>query len=84
MSIASLFRPAPVALPGGRHAAPETEERPAAPFNPAPGRHAAPDDEPASDAEFDAEFDAAVDAAVDAAFAEDEDLLDALGFDYED
>ena len=63
MSIASLFRTAPAAVPGGRHAAPETEERPAVAPDGAPGRHAAPDDEPAFDGD---------------------DLLDSLGFAYED
>ena len=56
MSIASLFRlaPAAVGVSGGRHASPETDERPGVPFNPAPGRHAAEeDDEPAFDVDVD-------------------------------
>lgn len=79
MSIASLFRPGTVVVTGGRHAAPETEERPAAPFNPAPGRHAAPeDDEPAFDVDLDVDVDVDVDLEL------DDDLLDSLGFAYED
>jgi hypothetical protein len=83
MSIASLFRPAPapVAVPGGRHAAPETEERPVVALNPAPGRHAAPEDaEPALD------LDLGLSLVVGADFDQDEDddLLESLGFDYGD
>jgi hypothetical protein len=51
MTLASLFRPAPVAAPGGRHAAPDTgeEDREVAVVDTRPGRHAAPEDDDAAD-----------------------------------
>ena len=81
MSLASLFRPAPepAEVSGGRHAAPDTGERPAVAFNPAPGRHAAPDDDgPALD------LDLGLSLVVGTDFDKDDDMLAALGFDYED
>ena len=70
MSIASLFRPASLVVPVGRHAAPDTEERTVAPDG-GPGRHAAEDDDEQASDDPQARTDA------------DEDLLDSLGFAYE-
>lgn len=74
MTLASLFRPAPVAPSGGRHAAPDTgeEDRLVAVLDARPGRHAAPEDDPATD------------PATDEVTPESGDLLDALGFAYDD
>jgi hypothetical protein len=74
MTLASLFRPAPAAAPGGRHAAPDTgeEDRVVAVLDARPGRHAAPEDD-----------DEATDDVAEDVAEESGDLLDALGFGYD-